>query len=304
MPGRIRYGFMLTESGVIYDDGVVAKVADDHYVVSCSSGHVGGVVLRLEEWRQDRFDRREVFVHNSTPQWATLTTTGPRSRDLVELLSLGVDLSDAALPHMGFADGTFEGGPARVSRVSFTGDRSYEISVPTRRAKALYQAMMEAGRALDAVPLGSEALLLLRAEKGYIIAGKDTDGTTMPHDLGIVGPRDRRKDEFVGKRSLFSENAMRDDRQQGVGLTVADGEAPLPTGAHAIETRSGTRRSIGFVTSSYQSPTLGRPVALALIERGLSRLGETIELFHLGTTRRATIAPVCGFDPEGARING
>ncbi|MFN3545944.1 MAG: sarcosine oxidase subunit alpha family protein [Mesorhizobium sp.] len=303
-PGRIRYGFMLTESGVIYDDGVVAKVAEDHYVVSCSSGHVGGVVLRLEEWRQDRFDRGQVFVHNSTPQWATLTATGPRSRDLVAMLALGVDLSDAALPHMGFADGAFEGGPARVARVSFTGDRSYEISVPTRAARALHLAMTEAGRTLDAVLLGSEALLLLRAEKGYIIAGKDTDGTTMPHDLGIAGPRDRRKDEFVGKRSLFTDNALREDRQQGVGLIVADGEQPLPTGAHAVEMRSGARRSIGFVTSSYASPTLGRPVALALIERGLSRLGETIDLVHLGATRRATIAPVCAFDPEGARING
>ncbi|RST86843.1 sarcosine oxidase subunit alpha family protein [Aquibium carbonis] len=303
-PGRIRYGFMLTESGVIYDDGVVSKVADDHYVVSCSSGHVGGVVLRLEEWRQDRFDRRQVMVHNSTPEWATLTATGPRSRDLVAMLALGVDLSDEALPHMGFADGGFSGGPARVSRVSFTGDRSYEVSVPTGKALALHLAMMEAGRALDAVLLGSEALLLLRAEKGYIIAGKDTDGTTMPQDLGITGPRDRRAGEFVGKRSLFTENALRDDRQQGVGLTVADGEPPLPTGAHAVETRGGARRSIGFVTSSYQSPVLGRPVALALVERGLSRMGETIEFVHLGATRRATIAPVCAFDPEGTRIHG
>ncbi|APH70311.1 sarcosine oxidase subunit alpha family protein [Aquibium oceanicum] len=303
-PGRIRYGFMLTESGVIYDDGVVSKVSDEHYVVSCSSGHVPGVVARLEEWRQDRFDRARVFIHNSTPQWATLTATGPRSRDLVASLSLGVDLSDEALPHMSFSDGSFAGGPARVARVSFTGDRSYEVSVPSSRAKALNDAMQEAGRTLEAVTLGSEALLMLRAEKGYIIAGKDTDGTTMPHDLGVMGPRDRRKGEFVGKRSLFTENAVREDRPQGVGLTVPDGAPPLPTGAHAVETAKGRRRSIGFVTSSYESPSLGRPVALALVERGLSRMGEEIELFHLGVTMKATIAPVCAFDPEGARING
>lgn len=303
-PGRIRYGFMLTESGVIYDDGVVSKVSDEHYVVSCSSGHVPGVVARLEEWQQDRFDRARVFIHNSTPQWATLTATGPRSRDLVASLSLDVDLSDEALPHMSFSDGSFAGGPARVARVSFTGDRSYEVSVPSSRAKALSDAMQEAGRTLDAVALGSEALLMLRAEKGYIIAGKDTDGTTMPHDLGVTGPRDRRKGEFVGKRSLFTENAMREDRPQGVGLTVPDGAPPLPTGAHAVETANGKRRSIGFVTSSYESPSLGRPIALALVERGLSRMGEEIEFFHLGRTMRATIAPVCAFDPEGARING
>ncbi|MBE0691880.1 MAG: sarcosine oxidase subunit alpha family protein, partial [Aquamicrobium sp.] len=180
--GRLRYGFMLTEGGVVYDDGVTAKLADDHYVVSCSSGHVPGVALRLEEWRQDRFDPAKVVVHNLTPHWATLTASGPRAKALVAALSLGVDLDDAALPHMALAQGLFEGGPARVARVSFTGDRSYEISVPAGKAPALWRAMAEAGRALDAVLLGSEALLLLRAEKGFIIAGKDTDGTTMPHD--------------------------------------------------------------------------------------------------------------------------
>ena len=128
-PGRIRYGFMLTEAGVVYDDGVVSKVSDEHFIVSCSSSHVAGVAMRLEEWRQDRFDPSRVFIHNSTPHWATLTVSGPRSRDLVAGLDLGVDLADAALPHMAFADCRFQGKPARVARVSFTGDRSYEISV-------------------------------------------------------------------------------------------------------------------------------------------------------------------------------
>ena len=165
-PGRIRYGFMLTEGGVVYDDGVVSKISDEHYIVSCSSGHVPGVVARLEEWRQDRFDPARVFVHNSTLQWATLTATGPRSRQLVAALGLGVDLSDEALPHMAFAEGTFEGGLARVARVSFTGDRSYEVSVASSQAHRLLAAMTEAGRPLGAFLLGSEALLLLRAEKG------------------------------------------------------------------------------------------------------------------------------------------
>ena len=303
-PGRIRYGFMLTESGVIYDDGVVSKVSDEHYIVSCSSGHVAGVTARLEEWRQDRFDPARVFVHNSTPHWATLTATGPRSRDLVAALGLGVDLADDALPHMAFAECRFDGTTARLARVSFTGDRSYEVSVPQSKAGALLAAMTEAGRPLGAVALGSEALLLMRAEKGFIIAGKDTDGTTMPHDLGITAPRDRRKGEFVGKRSLFTDNALREDRQQGVGLVAVDKNVPLPVGAHGVATHDGIRRSIGFVTSSYMSQTLGRPIALALIERGLSRIGETIELIHLGRTMRATITPACAFDPEGARING
>ena len=302
--GRIRYGLMLTEGGVIYDDGVTARLAQDHYVVSCSSGHVAGVVLRLEEWRQDRFDRDRVFVHNLTAHWAMLTATGPLSRQLVAGLSLGVDLDDAALPHMTMAAGSFDGGPARVARVSFTGDRSYEISVPASKAPALWRAMNEAGRPLDAVLMGSEALLMLRADKGYIIAGKDTDGTTMPQDLGITGPRDRRGGEYVGKRSLFTDEARRADRQQFVGLAVADGGGMLPVGAHAVERNGATRRSIGYVTSSHDSPSTGGPVALGLVRRGLERGGEEVEIVHLGRFRRARIVPPCAFDPEGGRING
>jgi sarcosine oxidase subunit alpha len=301
-PGRLRYGFMLTESGVVYDDGVTARLAEDRFVVSCSSGHVPGVVMRLQEWRQDRFDPARVVVHDATPQWATLTASGPRSRDLVAMLDLGVDLSDAALPHMALAQGRFEGAAARIARVSFTGDRSYEISVPTSRARALWARMREAGKGLGAVLLGVEALLLLRAEKGYLVAGKDTDGTTMPHDLGVAGPRDGRQSEFVGKRSLFTEEAARAGRAQFVGLTV-DGAEPLPAGAHAIERSAGHRRSIGFVTSSYFSPNLGRPIALGLVENGAARMGEEIECFHLGATRRARISPVCAFDPKGDRID-
>ena len=302
-PGRIRYGFMLTEGGVIYDDGVVTRLAEDHYVVSCSSGHVAGVVGRLEEWRQDRFDPSQSAVHNLTPHWATLTACGPRAKALVAALSLGVDLDDAVLPHMAAATGFFEGAAARVARVSFTGDRSYEISVPASKAPALWQAMNEAGRALDAVLLGSEALLLLRAEKGYIIAGKDTDGTTMPQDLGLTGPRDKRQGEYVGKRSLFTDNATRGDRNHFVGLTVTDGGDALPTGAHATETVAGRRHSIGYVTSSYDSPVLGRPVALGLVKNGMERMGEEIDLYHLGGSRRAVISSPCAFDPEGGRLN-
>jgi sarcosine oxidase, subunit alpha len=302
-PGRIRYGFMLTESGVVYDDGVVSKVSDQHYIVSCSSGHVTGVVARLEEWRQDRFDPAKVTIHNSTPHWATLTATGPRAKDLVAALDLGIDLDDRALPHMAFADGAFAGGPARVARVSFTGDRSYEVSAPSLAAPALLRIMASVARDLGGCPLGSEALLLLRAEKGYLIAGKDTDGTTMPQDLGLTGPRDKRTTEFVGKRSLFTENARRDDRPQFIGLTSLDG-ALLPTGAHGVETSGGKRRSIGFVTSSYMSPTLGRPIALGLIERGLNRIGEAIDLYHLGRLLKARISPPSAFDPDGSRLNG
>ncbi|TMQ32704.1 MAG: sarcosine oxidase subunit alpha family protein, partial [Planctomycetota bacterium] len=302
-PGHCRYGFMLSENGVVFDDGVLVRLDQHRFIVSCSSSHVAAVHARLEEWRQDRFGRDAVYSHNATAQYATLTVSGPNARGLMEALDLGATLDDASLPHMGVAAGRFAGDEVRITRVSFTGDRSYEISIRADRAEALWERMRQEGRAFDAVALGLESLMILRAEKGYIVIGKDTDGNVMPHDLGVAGPRTKRTGEFVGRRSLFTEAANRTDRNQLVGLTVRDGEAPLATGAHGVE-KSGSRfRSIGFVTSSYQSPTLGRPVALALIERGAARHGETIDVQHLGVVRQATIVAPCAFDPEGRRLH-
>ncbi|MGM0562570.1 MAG: sarcosine oxidase subunit alpha family protein [Pseudomonadota bacterium] len=301
-PGRVRYGFMLNEDGVVYDDGVVLRLAEDHFIVSCSSGHVPGVVMRLEEWRQDRFDPARVVIHNSTPQWATLTATGPRARDLIAALDLDLDLSDEALPHMSFANAGYEGTPVRVARVSFTGDRSYEISIPASRAKELWARMRKEGDKLEATLLGTEGLMILRAEKGFIVAGKDTDGYTLPMDLGMSGPRKKRTGEYVGKRSLFTEEAERSDRPALVGLTVDD-DTPLATGAHAVEDGPKGLRSLGFVTSSYWSPTLERPIALALVDSGHQRIGETIEIYHLGTRQRAKVTSPCAFDPEGERLH-
>ncbi|WP_244483300.1 glycine cleavage T C-terminal barrel domain-containing protein, partial [Mesorhizobium sp. 1M-11] len=302
-PGRCRYGFMLSENGVVFDDGILVRLDEHRFIVSCSSSHVAAVHARLEEWRQDRFGRDAVYIHNATADMATLTVSGPKSKALVAALELGVSLDDGELPHMAVAAGRFGGDAVRVARVSFTGDRSYEISIRADRAEGLWAAMREAGKAFDAVTMGLEAMTLLRAEKGYIVIGKDTDGTTMPHDLGVDGPRQKRGTDYVGRRSLFTEVATAERRLQFVGLKVADGEASLATGAHAIARVEGTVRSQGFVTSSYQSPTLQRPIALALIECGASRHGETIDLQHLGMLRRATITGPCAFDPTGERLN-
>jgi sarcosine oxidase subunit alpha len=302
-PGRIRYGFLLQETGVVFDDGVIARLDEQRFVVSCSTSHVAGVHARLEAWRQDQFDPARVFIHNATAQWATLTVTGPLSRKLVDRLDLGVDLADAALPHMALANGRFAGGPARVARVSFTGDRSYEISVGASRGEALLDRLIATGHDVGAGLLGLEALMLLRAEKGYIIVGKDTDGTTMPHDIGFAGPREKRSDDFIGKRSLFTAAAVAADRRQWVGFEAAEGREQLPCGAHVVEFGGPRPRSAGFVTSSYVSPTLARPIALGLVERGASRIGEAIALQHLGRRFVARIAPACAFDPKGERLH-
>ncbi len=296
-PGRARYGFMLSETGIVFDDGVVLRLAEDRFIVSASSGHVGSVRMILEEARQDRFDPARVVLHDVTAQWTTLTATGPASRAL--LGGAGIDLPD--LPHMGVAETRWQGVPLRIARVSFTGDASWELSVPARHGAALQAALETARAGHGACWVGLEAVMILRAEKGFILVGKDTDGITMPQDLGWGGPRDRRQDEYFGRRSLFTPEAMRPDRRQLVGLETSG--APLPTGAHVLAS-DGPRRSAGFVTSSCHSPTLDRPVALAMIEGGRSRIGQEVTVFHLGTLSTARITDACALDPEGARLHG
>jgi sarcosine oxidase subunit alpha len=294
--GRARYGLTLSEAGVVADDGVVLRLGPDHFVVSCSSSHVVGMVAALEAWRQDRFDLDQVFVHDATAHWATIAISGPNAKTIVGGLGLRVELDDVGFPHMSVRDGRFGGRPARVARVSFTGERGYEISVPARLGATLWQRAREAG----AVPLGIEALGVLRAEKGYLYIGQDTDGETMPHDLGFAAPRARRQDSYVGDRSLFTPAANKPDRKRLVGI-LGDGTTPIPTGAHAVERKSGRKRSLGYVTSSYHSAHLGHPIALGLIEGGVER--GTVEIEHLGRSFAARLVPPCFLDPKGERLN-
>ncbi|MEZ5774132.1 MAG: 2Fe-2S iron-sulfur cluster-binding protein [Hyphomicrobiaceae bacterium] len=297
-PGRLRYGLMLSEGGVVFDDGVVLRLAPDRFVVSCSSSHVPAVVGLLEEWRQDRFDIARVFVHDTTGHWATMAIAGPGSRAVVAAIFGESGLDDVNLPHMAMREARFEDGPARISRVSFVGERSYEISVPAGRAVALWRAARKAG----AVPLGVEALSILRLEKGFIMVGVDTDGETMPHDIGMGRARDTRTDAYAGDRSLFTAEARKPHRKQLVGIAI-EGAARVPVGAHAVVREDGRRRSIGFVTSSAISPTLGSSIALARIEDGERRHGESVTFDHLGRIFTGRIVAPCFYDQKGERLH-
>ena len=302
-PGAIRYGFMLTERGIVYDDGVISRLGPQRFVISCSSSHVDGVNANLEAWRQDGNDPDRLFVHDTTANWATVTVTGPKAREIVAELGTDLDFSPDNFPHMTFRETVFLGAPARIARVSFTGDASYEISVPVASVETLWKTLIAAGGSLGAGPVGLEALSVLRAEKGYLIIGKDTDGETMPHDLGFGIPRLKKQAEYVGDRSLYSEVAQLETRRQFVGLAVPERAGPLPTGAHLVDTRDGRTVSIGIVTSSYDSPCLGKPIALALMECGQERMGEQVTVLHLGETRMAQVTSPCFLDPAGERLN-
>ena len=301
-PGRARYGLMLNETGIVHDDGVVVRLAADRFIVSASSSHATSVRMMLEEARQDVFDPRQSYIHDVTAGFVTLTVTGPGARDLLRAAGLPeAVLDDATMPHMSVMETTWNDHALRVARVSFTGDRSYELTVAARHGPALHAALDAARAQVAGRWIGMEAVMILRAEKGFILVGKDTDGLTMPHDLGWTGPRNKRTDAYLGRRALFTPEANRDDRRQLVGLETAD-DTPLPAGAHLVPL-AGTRRSLGFVTSSHFSPTLGRPVALALLEGGRARIGQEVGVFHMGETTRARVCPACALDPDRERLH-
>lgn len=299
--GRIRYGFMLTESGLVFDDGVMACVDDTRFIISCSSSHADAVMAHLENWRQDSFDPDRVHIHDATQNWSTVTVAGPKAKQIVSELGVLETLDD--FPHMSLKFGTFQGQEARVARVSFTGDTSYEVSVRSTLVAALWKQTIRIGKPLGAGPVGAEALTILRAEKGYILVGKDTDGETMPHDLGFAAPRLKKSAAFVGDRSLHTENANRSDRKQLVGLGVAAGHAPLPVGAHIVADAKGKKKSLGYVTTSHDSPAIGKPVALALMSGGMDAIGQTVTVWHMGKSWQATVESSCAFDQEGTRID-
>ena len=257
--------------------------------------------MRLELWRQDRFDPRRVVVHDATAQWATLTLTGPRARDCVAALDLGLALDDATLPHMAFAVGAFEGAPLRVARVSFTGDRSYELSVPASRAQSLAGENRGGAAGVRRRPHGvgsaddpARREGLRHRRQGH----RRRDHAARPRRHG---PRDQRKDEYIGKRSLFLPAARDRDRKQLVGLEVGAGETPLAD-RRACDRGLGQGAAVARLRHfELLSPTLGRPVALGLVAAGAARMGETLGVYHLGAERRARIAPLVALDPEGRR---
>ena len=194
-----------------------------------------------------------------------------------------IDFSAEALPHMSIATGTFLGVEARVQRVSFTGEMSFEISVPANHGQRVMEALISVGGD-RIVPVGIEALIILRTEKGYLEVGGDTDGMTNALDVGFAGIAARKQADFIGKRSLLRAEDQSNDRRQFVGVEPLNDHEELESGAHFVTSQDEGRRSLGFVTSACFSPTLNRAIGLGLLERGFERKGETVEVFDNGRT--------------------
>ena len=305
--GKCRYGLMCNENGFLMDDGVVARLSDDAWLCHTTTGGAERVHGHMEDWLQCEWWDWQVHTVNLTEQFAQIAIAGPKARDLLERLPGSIDLSAQALSFMQWTQGDIAGIPARVFRISFSGELSFEVAVPAGRGLELWEKLHEAGRDLDIVAYGTEAMHVMRAEKGFIMIGDETDGTIIPQDLGLGWAISKKKTDYIGKRAQMRSFMKDRSRWQLVGLDSVDGRL-IPDGALAVDSgtnANGQRRTQGRVTSSYHSPTLGRPIAMALVRHGPDRMGQVLEFpMPSGEVLKGRICDPVFYDREGARQNG
>jgi sarcosine oxidase, subunit alpha len=302
-PGQARYGVLLNENGTLVDDGIVACLGAGHYWVNTTSAGAERTAGAFEEWLQCELTDLEVLVTPVTSRWANVTVAGPRAWEWLARAGFDAALAPTAMKHMTLRDSTVRGVPLRILRASFSGELGYEVNLPAEEAAALLERLWSLAPGVGGQLYGIEALQILRVEKGFIHIGTDTDGTTLPGDVGLARGIERKAANFVGRRSLGRPAARDADRLQLVGLTPADGRTVLPVGAQIAPHRPPATAD-GRVTSSFMSPELGFPVALGLLARGAQRTGEQLRIYHLGEEIEARVVRLPFIDPEGARVHG
>ncbi|MEM9435831.1 MAG: sarcosine oxidase subunit alpha family protein [Pseudomonadota bacterium] len=303
--GRCRYGLMCSENGFLSDDGVVARIDEQTWLCHTTTGGADRIHAHMEEWLQTEWWDWQVYTVNVTEQYAQVAVVGPNARKVLEKLG-GMDVSAEALPFMAWADGTIGGFDCRAYRISFSGELSYEIAVPAAKGRAFWDALLAAGAEFGVMPYGTEALHIMRAEKGFIMIGDETDGTVIPQDLGLHWAISKKKEDFLGKRAQERAHMVSEDRWKLVGLETLDGSV-IPDGAYAIGegvNANGQKNMQGRVTSTYHSPTLGRGIAMGLVHHGPDRMGEVIEFPKVdgGSVKAKIVSPVF-YDPEGEKQN-
>ena len=310
--GQCRYGLMCKADGIVFDDGVTTRLGKNHFLMTTTTGGAARVLAWLEEWLQTEWPGLKVYCTSVTEHISTIALVGPKSRQLLGELVTAIDLSKDAFPFMHSREATIDDIPVRIARISFSGELAFEINVSWGHARYIWERLWTLGRPYGLTAYGTETMHVLRAEKGYIIVGQDTDGTQTPHDLNMSWVVSKKK-EFIGKRSFQLPYLKATGRHQLVGLLPENGDEPIPEGAYitnldAEPDERGKIRHTGYVTSSYYSPALGRSFALALVANGLNRMGEVVvvPLPALMTNRgkkvlRATICDSVFLDKENIR---
>jgi sarcosine oxidase subunit alpha len=301
--GSARYGALLNENGIVIDDGIVARLGPQHFWVNTTSGGVDRAVLAFEEWLQCEFVDFRVFIMPMTAQWGNVTVSGPNAWKLLQRQGFDAGLAPSVMKHMTLKTASWRGHALKVLRASFNGELGYEINLPALQTRALLDELWAAGQDLEVRAYGIEALMIMRTEKGFLHVGADTDGTTLPGDVGLARGIDKKVANFVGRRSLTRPAGRDPDRLQLVGLQPVDRRTRLPVGAH-LSLRPPPCDAEGFVTSSCWSPALQQPIALALLKRGTQRVGEKLTAWHLGKPVEAEVVKTPFYDAAGERLNG
>ncbi|OZG73347.1 sarcosine oxidase subunit alpha [Hahella sp. CCB-MM4] len=305
--GKCRYGLMCGEDGMVFDDGVTSCLGENHFLMTTTSGGAARVLEWLELYHQTEWPELEVYMTSVTDHWATMSIAGPNSRKLLAELTDDIDLDKEAFKFMDWRQGTVAGVPARVFRISFTGELSYEINVPAHFGMHVWKKLFEHGAKYNLTPYGTETMHVLRAEKGFIIVGQDTDGSVHPYDLGMSWcVAETKPYSFVGKRGMKREDCVRVDRKQMVGLKTKDPRKVIPEGSQAVDNPNQPipMTMLGHVTSSYYSACLGHSIAMGLVRNGLNRMGETVYYPQAdGSVIEAEICSPIFLDPKGERQN-
>jgi len=307
--GRCRYALMLKDDGMVFDDGVVTRLEVNRFYITTTTGNAAAVYEWLEEWSQTEWPDLRVNILSVTDQWAVAAIAGPLSRQLLESVTKDCSFEDKDFPHMSMREASVAGISARLLRISFSGERAYEIAVPAQWGMALWSDLILAGEAYGLTPYGTEAMHVLRAEKGYIIVGQETDGSISPLDLGLSSLVDFNKKDFIGKFALSLPDMKKPDRLQLVGLLSTDPHIIIPEGSQLVADTNDRRKKtrpavVGYVTSSYFSPVLNRSFALALLAQGQDRYNEIISVVADDVNISVTVTAPTFLDPEGVRLRG
>ncbi len=306
--GKAKYGLMLKEDGMVFDDGVTTRLAEDHFYMTTTTGGAAGVLGWLEELLQTEWQDLKVYLTSVTEQWSVASLSGPNSRAILEACIVDNDNILDDFPFMTVKNSFIAGIPARIFRISFTGEMAFEINVPARYGLALWSHLMHVGKEFNLTAYGTEAMHVLRAEKGFIIAGQETDGTVTPYDLGMHWIVSKKKSDFIGKRALERESMNEPHRKQLVGLLTTDPQTVIPEGAHAVlnPNQEMPMEMLGHVSSSYYSPNLEHSIALALLKGGSYRKGQIVYIPMLNgqETIEAKIVDPIFFDKKGDRLRG
>ncbi len=303
-PGQGKFGLMLHEDGRLLDDGVTFRLDEQRWMMSTGTGAADQVYAHLERLLQVEFPRWQVYITPVTNQWGNICVCGPKARAVLARVGTDIDLNPEKFPFLALRTGQVAGADARVGRVSYTGELSFEVNVRRRDALRVWEALMESGKAYDITPVGSETSAVLRIEKGFVSADSEGDNITNPFDAGMGWAVDMDKADFIGRRTLVRDLANDASvRQQVIGLLPRDHSFVPTEGSALIQPGSQSRPDFqGHVTASCYSPNLKRSICLALLKNGRQRLGETILISGLGHTMEAEITRPVFVDPKGERM--